>query len=278
MKESRRIKILKKSIAVATLAAMVFTLAPAAFGSIEVDAASKSAPGQVRSIKAESNGHSVVKVSWSRVSKKTKGYTIYRNGKSVDSVDKDKLSFKDKELKAKTTYNYYVKAYNIKKVTKWYNTKTKKWQTKKPAKKYRGKSKVVKQKVYGKASSTVTIKTPAKKTSNKTTLSLDDIPVPSIKVIGAGKRGATSDLEVKISLKKGSKEVGGEELAAFVKGIKGITWTCKDNGITMTYTDDTVTITVPVEFNGNTITIVPTIIDSTGYEWKFKGFTIEIQD
>ena len=167
-------KITKKLTAILVAFAIAITCAPAAMGGFTADAA--SAPGLVNSIGAKYS-HNYVNLRWSRV-KNINGYSIYRNGKYYKTVllkdvrytDKNMAFYKDTKVKAKTRYNYYVKAfrYTGKSKTQWYNKKTKKWQDKQPAKAYRGKSRKVKLCVYGKASPVLKLTTlAAPKKTNK---------------------------------------------------------------------------------------------------------------
>lgn len=152
-------KRISKGISIIMMAAMVFAAEPAAGGNAYAAGASK--PARVGGISLHVSGSSSVKLSWKKVKKNLAGYTIYRNGKAVKTVGKSVTSYADKGLAPSTKYTYAVRAYRNVKTKQWFNKKTKKWQAKKPAKKYRGKSRSVKTRLYGKASSAISVKTAA---------------------------------------------------------------------------------------------------------------------
>ena len=136
--------------------AMLFTSAYFMMGQ---DTYAVSKPKAPKTVNVKNIRTTTATVSWTKVKRNVRGYTIYRNGKAIKSVGPNVLKYKDKALKPATKNTYKIKAYNIAKKKQWYNKKTGKWQAKKPAKKYRGKSRTVKTRVYGKASVTVSFKT-----------------------------------------------------------------------------------------------------------------------
>ena len=148
----------KRLILVLVMAMVVFAAMPAA--GFEAEAAPKK-PGTIYTIKAKDITSDAVTIKWGKASGKVSGYAIYRNGKYLTSVNAKTFSYKEKKLKYSTKYTYHVRAFNRtgKKVKQYYNKKTKKWQKKAPSKEFRGKSRRVKNKVYGKKSPAMSVKT-----------------------------------------------------------------------------------------------------------------------
>ncbi|MBP3895241.1 MAG: hypothetical protein J6D07_02120, partial [Mogibacterium sp.] len=203
---------------------------PALAGGFSVDAAS-AVPAQVKKI-GVSYSHDYVSLTWAKVKTKgLSGYTVFRGGKSLKSVNAKTLAYKDKKVKASTKYTYYVKAFKNVKQKRYYNTKTKKWQAAKPAaKNWKGKkTKTVIVKKYGKASSTMRVKTPAapKKTPSKP-VTTTETPEWSYKVLLSITTDSISFKLSKISADTVVKIYRGDNL---IGSLKDTTASIKDSNL-----------------------------------------------